>query len=299
MSTDSTGRFITDEGTPIELDDQDRPLGPDNEPLQKNDQGQYIYPELGKETSVLPSVGEEREGIEPSDAATTKESATQVILPDGTPLRVDDQGNFVTDDGKIIRKDDDGNFVDEQNRILPTNDQGQAVFVEPAVTTLKPRLEIVDKETGELLPTQEDGTVLDIHGQPISTDSSGHPLSKSGEPLPTTSDGKYLSIDEVHTTARILPTDDQGQPLSEVIGPDNSPLPTNSEGDYVSSDGSVIRKNEDGQFIDQDNNVLPTNDQGQAIVVPSEASTPKPTYQVVDEQGRPLPTDPSTGLSFL
>ncbi|PAV55503.1 hypothetical protein WR25_08952 [Diploscapter pachys] len=135
---------------------------------------------------------EEREGIEPSDAATTKESAIQVILPDGTPLRADDQGNYLTDDGKIIRKDDDGHFVDEQNNVLPTNDQGQAVFVEPAVTTSRPRIEIVDKETGELLPTQEDGTVLDIHGQPISTDSSGHPLSKSGEPLPTRSDGKYF-----------------------------------------------------------------------------------------------------------
>ncbi|PAV72007.1 hypothetical protein WR25_22447 [Diploscapter pachys] len=194
-----------------------------------------------------------------------------------------------------FKKDDDGNFVDEQNRVLPTNDQGQAVFVEPAVTTLKPRLEIVDKETGELLPTQEDGTVLDIHGQPISTDSSGHPLSKSGEPLPTTNDGKYVSVDEVHTTARVLPTDDQSQPLPEVIGPDNSPLSTNSDGDYVSPDGTIIRKNEDGQFVDQDNNILPTNDQGQAIFVPSEASTPRPTYQVVDKDGNLLPTDPSTG----
>ncbi|PAV87357.1 hypothetical protein WR25_02232 [Diploscapter pachys] len=97
-------------------------------------------------------------------------------------------------------------------------------------------LEIVDKETGELLPTQEDGTALDIHGQPISTDSSGHPLSKSGEPLPTTSDGKYVSVDEVHTTARILPTDDQSQTLPEVIGPDNLPLNKNSDGDYVSPD---------------------------------------------------------------
>ncbi|PAV79927.1 hypothetical protein WR25_08822 [Diploscapter pachys] len=60
------------------------------------------------------------------------------------------------------------------------------------------------------------------------------------------------------------------------------------------ANGTIIRKNEDGQFVDQDNNILPTNDQGQAIFVPSEASTPKPTYQIVDEQGRPLPTDPST-----
>ncbi|PAV75943.1 hypothetical protein WR25_09535 [Diploscapter pachys] len=300
LQPDEQGNVVLDDGTTIQVDDEGNFIR-DGEVITPDDSGSVLID--GKEYNVkveekdeerpdiplievkAPDYDEETTAIPVTipTQMTTKESVIQVILPDGTPLRADDQGNYLTDDGKIIRKDDDGNFVDEQNR--------------------------------------EDGTVLDIHGQPISTDSSGHPLSKSGEPLPTTNDGKYVSGDEVHTTARILPTDDQSQPLPEdqfifitetqttpsviatddsgkkiypVVRPDGTLLATDSSGRFITDEGVPIEIDDQDRPLGPDNEPLAQNKDGQYILpvigfdgkpLPTHPETKLPIYPVVDQEG--------------
>ncbi|VDK83859.1 unnamed protein product, partial [Cylicostephanus goldi] len=129
---------------------------------------------------------------------------------------------------------------------------------------------------GKPLPTDETGHPLGKDGRPIPTDASGTPVDSNGRPLPTDSSGHYTVSGE---EAGGLPTDESGNVIYPVIGPDGSPLPTDSSGNYVTERGSIIPKDEQGRPLGPNGQVLPTDSSGSYI------------YPALGPDGKPLPTD--------
>ncbi|KAF8358236.1 dig-1, partial [Pristionchus pacificus] len=293
LATDSTGNYLNEDGSPIEKNDEGRPLGPDGNVLPTDASGNFIYPAVGPDGSPLPT-----------DA--NNKPVYPVVGPDGQPLATDSTGAVVGPDGQPIPTDASGKPVDASGNVLPTDSNGN--YIQPAVgpdgqplptdSAGKPVYPVVGPD-GQPLATDSTGAVVGPDGQPIPTDASGKPVDASGNVLPTDSNGNYIQP-AVGPDGQPLPTDSAGKPVYPVVGSDGQPLATDSTGAVVGPDGQPIPTDASGKPVDASGNVLPTDSNGnyiQPAVGPDGQPLPtdsagKPVYPVpVDADGNVLPTD--------
>ncbi|KAI1721109.1 fibronectin type III domain-containing protein [Ditylenchus destructor] len=136
-------------------------------------------------------------------------------------------------------------------------------------------------------------------------DSSPLPTSESGRPLLVAAGEEVTEVSPVPTkpdkttTARVLPTDEAGQMIYPVVGPDGQILKTDSSGRYVDHLGESIPTDDFGRPIGEDGQLLPVNREGQYVyskepdvgLLPTAKSKSRPVSVVIGPDGIPLPTD--------
>uniref|UniRef100_A0A0N5CG51 EGF-like domain-containing protein n=1 Tax=Strongyloides papillosus TaxID=174720 RepID=A0A0N5CG51_STREA len=314
LPTSSSGRYVNKLGEEIDLDSEDRPLDPLGRVLPKNPQDQYVYPPTDENNNILP-VDVYGRTVYP---ITDKDGNLYPTSPT-TKARVDHEGKPIPTSYKT------GKPLSPEGQALPTDESGAFVYETPeseeAYTTNvygKPVYPIVD-EDGNLLPKNEDGDFVDKDGNVIRTNDEGIPIGPDNQLLKKDDEGNYVFKPEVDLEGITLPTDADGRPTYEIIGPDGQPLPTNVYGKkvypIVDEDGNLLPKNRDGDFVDKDGNVIKTNDEGipigpdnqllkkddegnyvfkpeadlEGITLPTDADG-RPTYEIIGPDGQPLPT---------
>ncbi|CAG9535199.1 unnamed protein product, partial [Cercopithifilaria johnstoni] len=305
LATVEDGRFVNEYGQLIPTNNAGLPVNEKNEVLLKDSDGNFIY--VGN--YVLPT---------DSDGQPVK------IQYNGKLLKSDKAGRIIGPDGQLVPVNKDGHPVDESNTVLPTTSNG--IFMLPITdgrSTEAPETEQrkgverplhIIGPSGYLLPTMDDGTVLDPFGKAIPTNNIGQPVNYRNEPLPTNSEGQAIYPKD-GLDCPIPPTDQHGRPIYSVVGPNGRLLPRNNDGIVVDPDGNLLPTNAAGVPIDKKGRPLPSDRNG-SIIYPARGidaeplptdSNGKPVYpvvgldgnllptnqdgRVVDENGRPLPTN--------
>ncbi|KJH47474.1 fibronectin type III domain protein [Dictyocaulus viviparus] len=292
LATDSSGNYVTDEGTIIEKDEEGRPLGPDGRVLPTDETGNYIYPVVGPDGRPLPT-DEHKRPIHP------------VLGPDGSTLPTDESGHPLDEDGRPIPTDASGIPLDKQGNPLPTDSSGNFVTVprEGELPTDESGNVIypVTKADGSPLATDSSGNYVTDEGTIIEKDEEGRPLGPDGRVLPTDETGNYI-YPVVGPDGRPLPTDEHKRPIHPVLGPDGSTLPTDESGHPLGEDGRPIPTDASGIPLDEQGIPLPTDSSGNFVTIPREegGSSEIPTdesgniiYPVLKPDGSPMPTDSS------
>uniref|UniRef100_A0A183V2R4 VWFA domain-containing protein n=1 Tax=Toxocara canis TaxID=6265 RepID=A0A183V2R4_TOXCA len=319
LPTNDAGVPIDHAGKPLPTDASGIPLGRDGLPLPTDSSGNFAFDDaegFAKISSTSPPsriifavTGPDGEPL-PTDL-----SGFPVDVA-GVPVSTDESGQPVGPDGSVLPTDADGNYryplLAPDGRPLPTD-----INKKPVYSVLGP--------DGHLLPTDESGAVVGPDGELLPTDSSGRPLAADGSILPSDSSGRIL-FSEDKQKAVILPTDENGDVIYPVTGPDGEPLPAATRPSGLSSpsvpyiilmpDGSPLPTDASHRYIDENGTPLrfdhygrPLSAQGQLLnkdasgnyiyptVVqdkPYTATSPIPKYDLVNKDGSPLPTD-STG----
>ncbi|VBB26357.1 unnamed protein product [Acanthocheilonema viteae] len=295
LTTMEDGRFANEYGELIPTNDVGLPVDEKGEVLPKDSDGNFIY--VGN--YVLPT---------DSDGQPVK------VQYDGRLLKSDKMGHIIGPDGQLVLVNNEGHPVDESNIVLPTTSDG--IFILPMTEGrkgVKRPLNIIGPD-GYLLPTMEDGTVLDLLGKTIPTNNIGEPVNYRNEPLPTNSEGQAIYPKD-GLDCPLPPTDQHGRPVYSVVGPDGRLLPRKHDGTVVDPDGNLLPTNAAGVPVDRKGRPLPSDRNG-SIIYPARGidteplptdSNGKPIYpvigldgnllptnqdgRVVDENGRPLPTN--------
>uniref|UniRef100_A0AAF5I0P7 Uncharacterized protein n=1 Tax=Strongyloides stercoralis TaxID=6248 RepID=A0AAF5I0P7_STRER len=296
------GDFVDKDGNVIRTNEDGIPIGPDNQLLDKDDKGNYVYkpevsPDMAGKTLPIDVYGEE---------------VHEIIGPDGKPLPTSSTGRYIDKLGEEIPTDSSKRPIGPDGQVLPTDDEGKYVYpatdsqnnILPTDTSGIPVYPIVDSD-GQLYPTSRTtGARVDESGKPIPTSSkTGIPVSETGQPLPTDESGMF--IHETSATKDVVPTNTYGKKVYPIVDEDGVLLPRNRNGDFVDKDGNVIRTNEDGIPIGPDNQLLDKDDKGNYVykpeVSPDMAGKTLPTdaygeevHEIIGPDGKPLPTS-STG----
>ncbi|VDK64046.1 unnamed protein product [Onchocerca ochengi] len=305
LSTMEDGRFVDEDGQLIPTNDVGMPVNEQDQVLPKDSAGNFIY----EADHVLP---------------TDSNGQPVRVQYDGKLLKNDKMGRIIGPDGQVVPVNDDGHPVDDSNVVFSTTSDG--IFVLPVtdgrdvVVPEKEQKKGVGKAlniigpNGQLLPTMEDGTVLDPFGKTIPTNNIGEPVNYRNEPLPTNSEGQAIYPKD-GLDCPLPPTDQHGRPVYSVVGPDGRLLPRKQDGTAVDPDGNLLPTNAAGVPVDRKGRPLPTDKNG-SIIYPARGidaeplptdSNGKPVYsiigldgnllptdrdgRVVDEDGRPLPTN--------
>uniref|UniRef100_F1KPH3 Mesocentin n=1 Tax=Ascaris suum TaxID=6253 RepID=F1KPH3_ASCSU len=292
LPTDRTGRPIGAFGRPVPKDKFGRPLGPDRKVLPTDDDGNYVYPAVGRDGRPLPT-------------DINKKPVYPVIGPDGRPLPTDETGAVVGPDGKPIPTDPSGRPVDANGSPLPTDPSGKvhvvgttkAVKILPTDKSGRLIRPIVGPDR-EPLPTDKTGKSIGAFGRPVPRDKYGRPLGPDRRVLPMDDDGNYI-YPAIGPDGRPLPTDINNKPVYPVIGPDGRPLPTDETGAVVGPDGQPIPTDTSGRPVDVNGSPLPTDHSGKAIFIETtEVLKTLPTDEagrvirpIIGHDGEPLPTD--------
>ncbi|GMT19005.1 hypothetical protein PFISCL1PPCAC_10302, partial [Pristionchus fissidentatus] len=286
VEEDDDGVWRDEDGNQLPENAEGQPIGPDGQPLQKNEEGKFVIAEGGITPSEQPNV------IGPDGKPMPTDASGRPTLHDGTPIRVNKKGQPLGPDGEVLPTDQSGKHVypatGPDGSPLPTDENKKPVY--PVVG-----------ENGRPLTTDSTGAVVGPDGKPIPTDASGRPVGADGSPLPTDAKGKYVRVPKEDVSEE-LPTDESGQVVYNIVGPDGKVLATDSTGNFIKDDGTPVDKNDDGLPIGPDGNVLPTDASGKHVypaigpdgsALPTDANN-KPVYPVVGPDAQPLATD-STG----
>ncbi|KHN88307.1 Mesocentin [Toxocara canis] len=305
LPKDRFGRPLGVLGRPITKDRYGRPLGPDRRVLPTDDDGNYVYPSVGRDGRPLPT-------------DVNKRPVYAVVGRDGHPLPTQKTGGVVGPDGELVPTDDSGHPVGADGSPLPTDPSGKVIFeptgndgnyVYPAVgrdgrplptdVNKRPVYSVVGRD-GRPLPTQKTGGVVGPDGELVPTDDSGHPVGADGSPLPTDPSGKVIFeptgndgnyvYPAVGRDGRPLPTDVNKRPVYSVVGRDGRPLPTQKTGGVVGPDGELVPTDDSGHPVGADGSPLPTDPSGKVIFEPT-GNDGNYVYPAVGRDGRPLPTD--------
>ncbi|KAK6061177.1 hypothetical protein COOONC_01157 [Cooperia oncophora] len=262
LPTDTSGRYVTDEGTIIEKDRSGRPLGPDGQVLPTDESGYYIYPAVGPDGSPLPTDMHKRPiypivGKDGSPLPTDNSGA--YISPDGRPIPTDSSGKPLGDDGSPLPTDASGNYViapieEAVSKELPTDESGNVIYP-------------ITMPDGSPLPTDISGNYVTDEGTIIEKDDEGRPLGPDGQVLPTDESGYYI-YPVVGPDGSPLPTDMHKRPIYPVTGKDGTPLPTDDSGAYIGPDGRPIPTDSSGKPLGEDGSPLPTDASGNYVTVP-------------------------------
>ncbi|VDO37139.1 unnamed protein product, partial [Heligmosomoides polygyrus] len=187
---DENGRLVGEDGRMISTDAIGRPLDQHGEPYELNEDGKFVV-----------DFSEDEPSIEDDEVPDIP-----LLVVDGEPLDVDDNGHFIDSTGAIIPMNEEGIPIDEEGIPLNKNQEGKYV--------LPPKRLGKGEPTEDFLPhpTDESGRVI----FPI--------ISQDGSPLPTVDTGEFVTVE-----GTIIERDDEGRPL----GPDGEVLPTDSSGNFV------------------------------------------------------------------
>ncbi|MCP9259541.1 Mesocentin [Dirofilaria immitis] len=305
LATMEDGRFVDEHGQLIPTNDAGLPINEQDKVLPKDSEGNFVY--VGN--YVLPT---------DSDGQPVK------VQYNGKLLKSDKMGRIIGPDGKFVPTNNYGHPVDESHALLSTTSDG--IFLLPVTDgsslviperEQKKRVErplnIIGPD-GDLLPTMEDGGVLDPFGKIIPTNNIGEPVNYRNEPLPTNNEGQAIYPKD-GLDCPLPPTDQHGRPVYSVVGPDGRLLPRKQDGTAVDPDGNLLPTNAAGVPVDRKGRPLPTDRNG-SIIYPARGidteplptdSNGKPVYpvigfdgnllptdrngRVIDEEGRPLPTN--------
>ncbi|VDM60366.1 unnamed protein product [Angiostrongylus costaricensis] len=290
IPTDTSGNYVTTDGTIVEKDGKGRPLGPDGHVLPTDATGNYIYPALGSDRRLLPT-DINRRPIHP------------ILGPDGSPLPTDKSGRPLGKNGEPIPTNAAGTPLDNQGEPLPTDSNGNFVTIREELPTDESGHIIypVTRPDGSPLPTDASGSFITDEGTIVEKDDEGRPIGPDGHVLPTDERGNYI-YPVIGPNGSPLPTDIHKRPIYPVVGKSGSPLPTDVYGAYIDADGRPIPTDTSGKPVGQDGSPLPTDHSGNYITGPFEKTMTKmlPTdesgnliYPVTKPGGSPLPTDAS------
>ncbi|KAL3085246.1 hypothetical protein niasHS_010315 [Heterodera schachtii] len=205
----------------------------------------------------------------------------------GQPLSTDQMGRYVDHHGELVPTDDFGRPLDRLGNVLPTTAYGQFLYhFADAVAGQLSVGEIVT-ESGEALPRDADGEYTDFAGRRIRVNARGEPIGWDGKVLDKNGRGQFVwkSPVVVGTDGAPLPTDAAGLTVDQ----NGNPLPTNSDGIPISADGMPLSTDATGRFVwtttvtaaPSVTKALPTEESGKIL------------FPIVDQFGRPLPTDAS------
>ncbi|CAG9538584.1 unnamed protein product, partial [Cercopithifilaria johnstoni] len=259
------------QGKPIPTNAAGVPVNSRGEPLPTDESGNMIYPAGGLDVPALPTDSYGR-------------PIYDVIGPDGEPLPRGPDGMVLDKQGKPIPTNAAGVPVNNRGEPLPRDRSGNIIYPAggldvPALPTDsygRPIYDVIGPD-GEPLPRGPDGIVLDKQGKPIPTNAAGVPIDGRGNPLPTDSNGNLVYGGEVPFV-----TEESDQQLE--IGPDDGLLP---------ADGQPVPTDESRIALD----VGPTSEDFGGDMIEIEPVEMLPTdsigrlKEVVDGEGRPLPTD--------
>ncbi|CAD5215684.1 unnamed protein product [Bursaphelenchus okinawaensis] len=308
LPTDETGRHTGPNNEPIQVDDSGRPLKPDGSLFRENDAGQYVFePALGPTSAS----GNPIVVVGPDGQPLQKNDQGQYIKPDGQPIPTNAANEYVAPDGSPLPTNVDGTVILQSDQepapqTLPTDETGREVY--PVVDADNRPLPTDDSgrylsPDGELIPIDELGRPMSSDGTVLPQNDKGHYImssDKAGTLLPSElPDQDHTADSYLTSTAIVRPTDRDGNP-AVIVGPDGNPLPKNDNGDYIMEDGSPVPTNADLQYVDPQGSVLPVDPEGQFVWNAGEDDTPKtlPTddsgreiHPVVNPQGVPWPTD--------
>ncbi|VIO91673.1 Uncharacterized protein BM_BM10822 [Brugia malayi] len=289
LATVDDGRFVNEHGHLIPTNDAGLPVNERDEVLPKDSEGNFVY--VGN--YILP---------------TDSNGQPVKVQYNGRFLKSDKMGHIIGPNGQLVVVNDYGYPIDESNTVFSTTSDG--IFVLPVTDGkgmvvpgteqkkgVKRLLNIVGPN-GHLLPTMEDGTVLDPFGKTIPTNNIGEPVNYRNEPLPTNSEGQAIYPKD-GLDCPLPPTDRHGRPVYSVVGPDGRLLPRKYDGAAIDPDGNLLPTNAAGVPVDRKGRPLPSDRNG-SIIYPARGisieplptdSNGKPVYPVIGLDGRLLPTN--------
>uniref|UniRef100_A0A1I7VXY4 Fibronectin type-III domain-containing protein n=1 Tax=Loa loa TaxID=7209 RepID=A0A1I7VXY4_LOALO len=308
IPTDTSGRPISVDGSPYPTDEHGRYVVDSETIIQQDiptdELGRVIYPVFYPDGMLLPTVEDGRFVNEHGQLIPTSDAGLPVNEKDES----NKMGRIIGPSGQLVPVNNYGHPVDESNTILPTTSDG--IFILPmidgrsvAVSGTEQRkgakrpLSIIGPN-GHLLPTMEDGTVLDPFGKIIPTNNIGEPVNYRNEPLPTDSDGQAIYPKD-GLDCPLPPTDEHGRPVYSVVGPDGRLLARKHDGTVLDPDGNSLPTNAAGVPVDSKGRPLPSDRNG-SIIYPARGidteplptdSNGKPVYPVIGIDGSLLPTD--------
>ncbi|KAI6201744.1 hypothetical protein M3Y96_00874900 [Aphelenchoides besseyi] len=240
-----------------------------------------------------------------------------IVRIDGQRLPVDNDGNTLNPLGQIIERNEEDEPLGPDGQVLQKNEQGEWLYPEldqsgkplPFDKHGRPVYPILDSNDN-LLETNRAGQRIDKSGNPIPTSAYGKPVGPDGSPLPFGPDKIYRWHDDVEDiTDEPQTTDIYGRIIFPIVNPDGELLQTSSDsGRYVDQNGAEIplndagvplnpqtnqplEKNERNQYIFGQRTPVKTEDRISAIGPDAEVQTTERIVPIVNEDGRPLPTN--------
>uniref|UniRef100_A0A1I8E9B7 Fibronectin type III domain-containing protein n=1 Tax=Wuchereria bancrofti TaxID=6293 RepID=A0A1I8E9B7_WUCBA len=289
LATADDGRFVNEHGHFIPTNDAGLPVNEKDEVLPKDSEGNFVY--VGN--YILP---------------TDSNGQPVKVQYNGKLLKSDKMGHIIGPGGQLVVVNNYGYPIDESNTVLSTTFDG--IFVLPVMDRksmvvpgveqkkgVKRPLNIIGPN-GHLLPTMEDGTVLDPFGRTVPTNNIGEPVNYRNEPLPTNSEGQAIYPKD-GLDCPLPPTDRHGRPVYSVVGPDGRLLARKHDGIAIDPDGNLLPTNAAGVPVDRKGRPLPSDRNG-SIIYPARGidieplptdSNGKPVYPVIGLDGRLLPTN--------
>jgi hypothetical protein len=239
LPTDTTGRHVNSRNEPIPLDEMSRPLGPDNQLLEKNQNEQYVYKDLPLKPTV--ASGKPIIVVNAQNEPLPTNSAGYYIMRDGSPVPTNVDLQYVGADSSPLPVDEHARVVIgarddlDQGKTLPTDSIGKEIH------------QIV-RPDGSLLSTDSTNRYVNDQGEPIQLDDFGKPLDPDGYPLPTNAYNQFIYPSEPEKTT--------AYPV--VVGPDGLPLQKDREGNFIKPDGSLVERGPgDKGFVSSDGLPLP------------------------------------------
>uniref|UniRef100_A0AC35TXB2 Titin n=1 Tax=Rhabditophanes sp. KR3021 TaxID=114890 RepID=A0AC35TXB2_9BILA len=269
-TTDSGYYTLNEEGFTLPTDEPYSPthkdiiiIGPDNTPLQKDDEGKY-HDSLGNEIH---------------------------FNSENKPL--DKYHN-------VLNRNKDGNYVlpiTYQTLTSETNLEILSTTKKPKLAIYN----IVDPVTGPL-SKDSSGRFLDKANVLIEVDSEGKPLAPDNSILKIDPESGNYIYPASDAFGNILPTSSSGNPIYNIVDPLGNLLKTNSDGLFVGKNNELINTDHLGRPLGVDGEVLNTDSQGNFIYHATDkdgnllpVSDGLPIYPIVDFNNVLLKKDPSTG----
>ncbi|KAK6743874.1 hypothetical protein RB195_010896 [Necator americanus] len=272
VATDSTGRFIGSDASPL-------PTGADGKVLQ---------------------VEEVKSTLRPTDASGRE--LPFVVGPDGVPLNVNAEGELVDGNGNPIIIDEEGIPRDPFGKQLPQNKEGAWIYPLidasgkplPLDENNMPIIKMIDVH-GKDIPLDDSGRPIDSDGLVITTDSIGRPLDKDGNPFPINKDGYFVVVPGGRATIVSERT-----PEIPLLIVDGEPIKMDESGQYIDSMGNIIPTDDEGVPLDREGHPLKKNKEGNYVMPPEKITEEGEPLQLTTEtvpikkpDGSPLPTDAS------
>jgi len=243
-----TGKIVTTEdGTPLKLDRKGNIVAGDKV-IKKGPfkQGGAALPKLSK---LLDKNGDpvlvngKPVYVDENGFARDPETGALLLSEDGTPIRLDESGNLVSDSGVVKQ----GPFKKGEPLTALLDKNGDVLMVNGKPAYIDDEGNLVDMETGEL--------ITDKDGNPVFLDENGDLVTKEGlfKRGPFTKaksiEGKKRPMlgengEPVYYNGEQVFVDELGRLKDKngdfILGPDGEPLKVNDFGQVVTSSGQVI-----------------------------------------------------------
>lgn len=267
FSTDpTTHAAYNPQGQLIKIDDDNNPLGPDNKPLKKNNDGNFVYPPLDKYGEPMPTDSNFRPiysivnkngieflknvdglNIDNNEKIFPTDLMGKPIGPEGSPLPTDFYSRFIVSENTFAHL--------ATSTVLPTDELGYPIH--PIVNS-----------DGQLLSTTDSGQYINsANGEEFKRNDQGFPIDINDVPFPTNSNNEFIFIDKNQVKSTIT-TNESLIIISNysIVDLKGILLPKDSSGRHIDSAGVPIPTElETQQPVDKNNIILPKDLNGNYI----------------------------------